>query len=282
MKKYTTTACTAVALCLAGPALAQDEAAAEAATDAVEALVEAVETVEAVEETEVAEAAAEAIAERVAEPAAEPKPCELHVWPTENYLGIKMGLLSGFGVVGVLADQSANKGKVTTIKDLMREYLGPEVQIQELEKLGYLEKLKLSPDEYEVIFHEPTPWNEDLKDNPELKAETKALNKKIKNGERITDSTNPCYAELITTHIFYHKAMMYGSNLFTGWVFNKYDGDKRVLNGKGQVKNPLEHFPPKEESMVDTAKEELRTAYSLDFAEWAEKKSGVYGKKKRR
>lgn len=207
--------------------------------------------------------------------------CELHVWPTENYLGVKMGLLSGFGAIGAVADQARTKNAVTNIKDLMRDYLGPQVQMEELEKLSYREKLGLG-DNYTVILHDPTPWNEDLKKDKALKAEVKALNANIKAGKRITDSTTPCYAELITTHIFYHKAMMYGSNLFTGWVFNKYDGDKRVLNGKGQVKNPLEHFPPKEESMVDTAKEELRTAYSLDFAEWAEKKSGVYGEKKRR
>ncbi|MEP5937913.1 MAG: hypothetical protein ABJ239_06265 [Erythrobacter sp.] len=268
MKKYSYAACSAVALCLSSTALAQAEVTKDAMPqDALSDVVEAAEIT--------TEAAVATVEEAT-------KPCELHVWPTENYLGIKMGLLSGFGLIGALADQDANKGKVTTIKDLMREYLGPEVQLQELERLNYLEKLKLSPDEYSVIFHEPTPWNEDLKDNPELKAKTKATNKKIKRGERISDSTNPCYSELITTHIFYHKAMMYGSNLFTGWVYNKYDGDKRVINGKGQVKNPLENFPPKDETMVNAAKEELRTAYSLDFTEWVEKKSGVYPKNKRR
>ncbi len=247
--------------------VAAPEAVAEVATDAAT--------------QEAADATAEAVAGALRETEAT-KPCELHVWPTENYLGIKMGLLSGFGAIGALIDQEGNKGKVTTIKDLMREYLGPEVQIQELEKLDYLEKLKLSPAEYEVIMHEPTPWNEDLKGNDELKAEVKAMNRKIKRGQRLTDSTNPCYAELVTTHIFYHKAMMYGSNLFTGWVFHKYDGDTLVTKGKGQVKNPLEEFPPKDESMIAAAQTELRMAYSLDFAEWVEKKSGVYAKKKRR
>jgi len=33
--------------------------------------------------------------------------CELHVWPTENYIGIQMGLLSGFGIVGAVADMEA-------------------------------------------------------------------------------------------------------------------------------------------------------------------------------
>ncbi|MEE1876617.1 hypothetical protein [Altererythrobacter litoralis] len=34
-------------------------------------------------------------AEMEATTAAEAKPCELHVWPTENYIGIKMGLIVG-------------------------------------------------------------------------------------------------------------------------------------------------------------------------------------------
>ncbi|GAA4049265.1 hypothetical protein [Parerythrobacter jejuensis] len=234
------------------------------------------------EETTTIEAAAESAAatmEAAVEQSAPTSPfanrtegsCELHIWPTENYLGVKMGLLSGFGIVGALADQAANKDKVTTVKDLMRDYLGPEVQLTELEKLGLHDRLGLS-DDYRVVIHDPTPWNEDLKGNPELKAQVKATNKKIKRGERLTDSTNPCYAELITTHIFYHKAMMYGSNLFTGWVFREADGDTIVNKGRGQVKNPLEEFPPKDESMIEAAKLELRDAYSKDFAEYVEKK----------
>lgn len=201
--------------------------------------------------------------------------CELHVWPTENYLGVKMGLFSGFGIIGALADQAGHAKGVRTVKDLMREYLGPEVQLEELQKLDYLAKLGLDASQYEVIVEKPTPWNEDLKGNPELKAEVKALNQKIKDGKRLTDSTNPCYAELITTHIFYHKAMMYGSNLFTGWQWRQFDGAKLVAEGKGQVKNPLEEFPPKDETMIEPAKVELRDAYAKDFAEWVQKKSGT-------
>jgi len=128
------------------------------------------------------------------------KPCELHVWPTENYLGVKMGLLSGFGGIGAVADLAANKKGVTNVKTLMREYLGPEIQLAELEKLDYVTRLGLDPAQYRVVIQSPTPCNEDLKDNPELKAAGKATNNKIKADERISDSTNPCYAELITTH----------------------------------------------------------------------------------
>lgn len=197
--------------------------------------------------------------------------CELHVWPTENYIGIQMGLLSGFGIVGAVADVAAHDGRVKTVKDLMREYLGPEVQMEELNKLGIQKTLQLQ--DYKIVVEAPTPFNEDLKTNPELKAKVKAMNAKIKAGERLTDSKHPCYAELITTHIFYHKAMMYGSNLFTGWIYREFgDKPKATKTSTGQVKNPLEDFPPKTPEMVEKAKIELRDAYSKDFVEYVAKK----------
>lgn len=197
--------------------------------------------------------------------------CELHVWPTENYIGINMGLLSGFGIVGAVADLEAHKGRVKTVKDLMRDYLGPDVQMAELNRLGIEKTLKLS--DYRIVVEPATPFNEDLKNNPELKASVKAMNARIKAGKRLSDSTHPCYAELITTHIFYHKAMMYGSNLFTGWIYREF-GDKPIATktATGQVKNPLEVFPPKAEDGVEAAKAELRDAYSRDFVEYVAKK----------
>jgi hypothetical protein len=203
---------------------------------------------------------------------ASPEQCELHVWPTQNYIGINTGLLSGFGPVGALADVAAHDGRVKTVKDHMRDYLGPDVQLEELNKLDIRKTLKL-PDNYVIIVQEPTPFNEDLKDNPELKAKVKAMNATIKARKRLTASTSKCYAELVTTHIFYHKAMMYGSNLFTGWIYRDF-GDKPIekLTAKGQVKNPLEFFPAKTAEAVEPAKAELRDAYSKDFVEYVEKK----------
>lgn len=230
--------------------------------------------------------ASPALAQEVAAPATEPQAptavvepapaapvarCELHVWPTENYLGVNMGLLSGFGIVGAIADLEAHKGRVATVKDLMREYLGPEVQLAELNRIGIQQTLKLA--DYAIVVEKPTPFNEDLKNNPELKASAKAMNARIKAGKRLTDSTHPCYAELVTTHIFYHKAMMYGSNLFTGWIYREF-GDKPLATktATGQVKNPLEEFPPKAEDKIEAAKAELRDAYAKDFVEYVAKK----------
>lgn len=214
------------------------------------------------------------VANAQATTAAGPAACEFHVWPTENYIGIKMGLLSGLGPIGAVADQAAHKQGVLTVKDLMREYLGPDVQLRQLDTLDYKTKLGLDA-RYVVTVHEPTPWYEDFKAHPELKEKAKAMNAKIKSGQRLTDSTNPCYAELVGTHIFYLKAMMYGSNLFSGWSFRKFDGAKVAIAGAGQVKNPLENFPPKDATMVPAAQAELRDAYAKDFVEWVGKKSGT-------
>jgi hypothetical protein len=216
-----------------------------------------------------------------AAPAPNPDQCELRVWPTENYIGVNTGLLSGFGIVGAVADVAVHKNKVQSVKDLMREYLGPEVQLEELNKAGLLRTLKL-PENYVIVVDEPTPFNEDLKDNPELKARVKEMNATIKARKRLSNSTSKCYAELITTHIFYHKAALYGSNLFTGWIYRDF-GDKAVAptNFTGHVKNPLEHFPPKDEAKIADAKIELRDAYSKDFAEYVEKKVHGAAKKKK-
>lgn len=196
--------------------------------------------------------------------------CELHIWPTVSYSGVNTGLLSGFGVIGAIADDASHKNRVATVKDLMAEFLPPDVQIAELEKVGLLQKLNLK--DYQVIVHEPTPSAEAVKADEALKAATKIFNTKLKSNQRLTNSTADCYAEFILTDIFYHKAMMYGSNLFVSMTFRDFNNPNAVRRSFGAVKNPLEHFPPKSPEMADAAKAELLTAYAQDFIEWSEKK----------
>jgi hypothetical protein len=196
--------------------------------------------------------------------------CELHVFPTENYLGFNSGLLSGFGIVGAVADQSVHKNRVATVKELMKDYLGPDIQLAELEKVNY--RKRLGVEHYRVIIQPPTPSADDVKADPALKAKIKLLNADLKAGKRITASTNPCYAEFILTSVFYFKAMMYGSNLLVGTQFRDFSKGTTPVTSLGAVKNPLETFPPKSPEMVETAKAELRDAFAKDFLEWADKK----------
>jgi len=283
-RKYLFSAVATASIITSAPVWAQDateagtvETAVKAPDTTIDAAKSAIDAAEAAVESASAEASSRP--EPVYKTAADGSACELHVWPTENYIGINTGLLSGFGIVGALADQASHKNRVATVKDLMEDYLGPRVQLEELEKLSFTEKLKLGG--YKVIIEEPSPSHEDAKADPEVKAKAKAMNKTIKAKKRLTDSTAPCYAELFTTHIFYHKAMMYGSNLFTGWIYRDFDGDTQTKVGKGQVKNPLEYFPPKTEDMIEEAKIEMRDAYSKNSHEDVEKK-GFKVKRQRR
>ena len=198
--------------------------------------------------------------------------CELHVFPTENYLGFNSGLLSGFGFVGAVADIAAHEGRVKNVRELMKDYLGPDIQVEELIKLGFQKRLGLSGD-YRLIIEQPMPSADDAKADMAVQANVKRINADIKAGKRLTTSTNPCYGELILFSIFYHKAAMYGSNLFVPTMFRDFSGGASVpVTSKGAVKNPLENFPPKAADMVEPAKAELRDAFARDFTEWTEKK----------
>ena len=130
---------------------------------------------------------AAAVPEGAAPPAA---PCELHVWPTYNYIGMNSGLLSGFGIVGAVADMAAHENRVKTVKELMKDYLGPEIQMEELNKIGILSSLKL-PADTKVVLEEPTPFTEDVKKDPELKLQVKAMNATFKAGKRLSASQSP-------------------------------------------------------------------------------------------
>lgn len=204
-------------------------------------------------------------------PAAEGPACELHVFPTNNFLGFNSGLLSGFGALGAIADQAAHKNRVATVKELMADYLGPNIQVEELDRVGILKTLNLM--NYRIIVEPPTPSHDDVKADPAVKAATKALNAKIKAGQRLTDSAAPCYGELVLTFVMYQKAMLYGSNLFVGTMYRDFSGPGgTVRQSAGAVKNPLGTFPPKSPDMVDPAKAELRDAFDKDFTEWSQKK----------
>jgi len=181
-------------------------------------------------------------------PAAVKPDCELHVFPTENYVGFNSGLLTGFGIVGAVADEASHKNRVATVRELMKDYLGPDIQLAELEKVNYRARLGVA--DYRVIIEPPTPSYEAVKADPALKDKIKALNADLKAGKRITASTNPCYAEFLLVSVFYFKAMMYGSNLLVGTQFRDFSKGPTPVSSIGAVKNPLEKFPPKTADMV--------------------------------
>src|SRR4051812_48742109 len=115
-----------------------------------------------------------------AAPAADPA-CELHVFPTLEGQAMTTGLLSGFGVIGAIADAAKNKDRNVSEAEYLKEALGPRLQVQAMKAIDLPGALKLPPSK--VVFETPIA---------DRKISTKAAN-------RLSSSTAPCYAELLVT-----------------------------------------------------------------------------------
>lgn len=217
------------------------EAAAQAAADAAEAAAQAAEQAQA-------EAAAQAAAE-----AAKPE-CELRVFPTLEGQAQTTGWLSGFGVVGALADAAANDGKNKSEGDYLRDALGPQMQVRALKSIDLLEELNLP--ESQIIFEEPI-------------ADRKITTKQK---TRLTDSNAACYVEFIVTQNFYKKAAIYGRSLNNRFIVKDFrDGLEETKLVKGRGGNGLKHFPPKTPEESELAEDDLQKAFTANFVEFSKK-----------
>lgn len=201
--------------------------------------------------------------------------CEFYVWLMYNYIGINMGLFLGFGVIGVVVDQVVYKDCVVMVKDLMCDYFGFEVQLVEFNWIGLLQLFKLFVDIW-IVIEELMLFNEDFKKDLVLKVCVVEMNKMIKVNCCLMVLELFCYVELIMMMIFYYKVMMYGLNLFIGWVYCDFV-DKLIVQKvvMGVVKNLFEVFLLKIFEQVEVVQVELCDVYLKDFLEWLVKKQSV-------
>jgi hypothetical protein len=178
--------------------------------------------------------------------------CELRVFPTLEGQALTTGLLAGFGVIGAVADAAANKDRNISEAEYLKEALGPRLQIEALKSIDLVKELKLQPSQ--IIFETPIA---------DRKVTTKATN-------RLSNSTAPCYAELIVTQNFYTKKAIYGRSLNNRFIFKDFTGGKtkaKLVKGRGG--NGLSNFPPKTTDETEAAETELREVFSKNFLEYA-------------
>lgn len=208
-------------------------------------------------EAQAAPAPAPAPAEQVpaAEPAvlAAPLPsCELHVFPTLEGQALTTSLLSGFGMIGAIADAAANKNRNISETEYLKEALGPRLQVEAMQGIDLLGAFKLPPSQ--VIFETPIA---------DRKITTKAAT-------RLGTSTAPCYVELIVTQNFYTKKAIYGRSLNNRFVFKDFrNGRTSAKLVKGRGGNGLSHFPPKTTDETEAAERELREVFAKNLLEFA-------------
>jgi hypothetical protein len=187
----------------------------------------------------------------VASPAAEPG-CELHVFPSLEGKAMTTGWLSGFGVIGAVADAAKNKNRNISEAEYLKEALGPRLQVQALKGIDLPAQLKLPPSK--IVY------------------ETAIADRNIttKAATRLSSSTAPCYAELIVTQNFYTKKAIYGRSLNNRFIFKDFrTGKDKAALVKGRGGNGLSAFPPKTTDETEAAETDLRTAFSKNFVEFA-------------
>jgi hypothetical protein len=228
------------ASCIAAtPAIAQDSSAPAEAAPVAEAASVAPEAAA----TDVAAAAA---------PAAPPPACELHIFPTLEGQAMTTGWLSGFGIVGAVADAASNKNRNISDADYLKDALGPQMQIDALNSINVVEALKLPPSQ--VIFETPIA---------DRKITTKAAT-------RLSTSKAPCYVELVITQNFYTKKAIYGRSLNNRFIVKDFrTGKDKAALVKGRGGNGLSHFPPKTTDETEAAETELREVFVKNFIEFA-------------
>lgn len=198
-----------------------------------------------------APAAAPATAAAPQDGTAEPA-CELHVFPTLEGKAMTTGWLSGFGIIGAVADAAKNKNRNVSEAEYLREALGPRLQVQALKSVDMVGALKLPPSR--IIWETPIA---------DRKISTKATT-------RLTSSTAPCYAELLVTENFYTKRAIYGRSLNNRFIFKDFRTGKTKTNMiKGRGGNGLSQFPPKTTDETEAAEADLRGAFSKNFLEFA-------------
>jgi len=234
----------AAAICTV-PASAQDSAAPSAAEAAPAATPEA--------------APIAAPAPAPVQTAAPAPSCELHIFPTLEGQAITTTMLSGFGIVGAIADAAQNKDRNISEAEYLKEALGPRLQIEALKSVDLVSNLKLQPSQ--IIYETPIA---------DRKITTKAQS-------RLSSSTAPCYVELIVTQNFYKKAAIYGRSLNNRFILKDFRGGKSKAElVKGRGGNGLAHFPPKTTDETEVAEKELREVFAKNFTEFA---AGVHAAK---
>ena len=187
--------------------------------------------------------------------------CELHVFPTLEGQAQTTGLLSGFGIVGAIADAAKNKDRNINEAEYLKQALGPEMQVASLKTIDLVEELQLPPSK--IIFETPIA---------DRKITTKAKT-------RLSSSEARCYFELLITQNFYKKTAFYGRSLNNRYVFKDFrDGKTETKLVKGRGGNGLKHFPPKTTDETEVAEDDLRVAFTKNFVEFSKK----FKRKKRR
>ena len=179
--------------------------------------------------------------------------CEIHIWPAERFTARTTGWLSGFGMVGAMADASSHATGDAARRGNLASALESPAQTALLASMD-LQHLLGASSAMTIVQHD-TPLDR------------KTVNKIL---DRRAQSTSPCYSELFVTDIFYQKAAIYGRSLKALFMYRQFgSAQSKPKIFKSWGGNGLKLFPPKEGEDVQAANAELASVFKADFEEFA-------------
>jgi hypothetical protein len=193
--------------------------------------------------------AAPAIPVVSAEPASQ---CELHVWPAEKFQAKTTGWGMGFGMLGAALDSAGHAKGDKARRSEMASALDSDGQAHALQQMNLVTLLNLPASR--VVVHAEA-------------LDPKTVNKVL---SRRSDSSAPCYNELIVTSVLYTKAAMWGRSLRTSFMLREFgNGSAAPLVKKTTGGNGLKIFPVKEGTDTTAADAELVSVFQRNFSEAA-------------
>jgi len=209
-----------------------------------------------------APAAAPAPVVAQAAPAAPAPQCELHVWPAQRFQSVSSGWGGAmFGVLGAVVDAAAHAEGDKARRSQIGAALDSEGQLHALQQLDLQTLLRLPASR--IVAH------------------AEALDPKTVNNvlTRRSDSTAPCYNELIVQSVLYTRAAMWGRSLRTTFVFRQFNnGAGNPLIKKTTGGNSLKIFPAKPGTDTTAADAELVDTFKKNFTEATENFARLAGR----
>lgn len=191
-----------------------------------------------------------------AAPAAPVPACELHVWPAARVTAVTQGVGAGFGLVGALVDAAAHADQNKRDTAFITGTLDAKAQAQVLRELDLPTKLNLPPSQ--VIIHDEG-------------VETKSDDK-----QRLSNSTTPCYAELVVRNLSYFQNVVYKGQMRTFLEVRRFDGPTLKTTFRDSKHEDLEVKLPKEGEDTGPATDALITAFRGDVAFFSNKYAQKY------
>lgn len=177
-------------------------------------------------------------------------PCELHVWPARATNSVTAGVLSNFGPIGAYADLESNRDATLHDQLALIETLTPPIQAQTMVSVDLPQLLGLG--QVRLIFQ---GGNFEPRSVPKQRS-------------RMSQSTAPCYAELIVSLNEFRKSAVRGRSLKTQLTFKDFRGG-RVRIVTANEASAVRNFPAQTPEQAAQARQGISDAFAMNVRAFA-------------